>query len=72
MLQPENAQCYTRRGITRGEIGDYQGAIADFNKAGKISGLDTNLKKLLAYAQMQARGRRGSMVIHDTRGHRLP
>ena len=54
MLQPENAQCYTRRGITRGEIADYQGAIEDFEKAGTISGLDPNLHNLLAYAHMHA------------------
>ena len=50
VLQPDNAQCYTRRGITRGEIGDYQGAIEDFEKAGTISGLDANLHNLLAHA----------------------
>ena len=54
VLQPDNGQCYTRRGITRGEIGDYQGAIEDFDKAAGISGLDANLQNLLAHAHMQA------------------
>ena len=54
VLQPENAQCYTRRGITRGEIADYQGAIEDFEKAGTISGLDANLYNLLAHAHAHA------------------
>lgn len=54
VLQPENAQCYTRRGITRGEIGDYKGAIDDFEKAGAISGLGANLHNLLAHANMHA------------------
>lgn len=53
VLQPEIAQCYTRRGITRGETGDYQGAIDDFEKAGAISGLNADLHNLLAHAHMQ-------------------
>ncbi len=54
VLQPDNAQCYTRRGITRVEIGDYTGAIEDFEKAGAVSELDANLHNLLAYAHMHA------------------
>ena len=52
VLQPDNAQCYTRRGITKGEIGDHQGAIEDFDRAAAVSGLDTNLHNLLAHAHM--------------------
>lgn len=52
-LQPGNKECYTRRGITRGEIGDYQGAIDDFDRAAAVSGLDADLHNLLAYAHMQ-------------------
>lgn len=52
VLQPEHAQCHTRRGITRGEIGDYQGAIGDFEKAGAISGLNPDIHNLLAHAHM--------------------
>ena len=53
VLQPDNAQCHIRRGITRGEIDDCQGAIEDFNKAAAISGLDADLHNLLAHAHMQ-------------------
>ncbi len=52
VLQPEHAQCHTRRGITRGETGDYQGAIDDFEKAGAISGLGADIHNLLAHAHM--------------------
>ena len=54
VLQPENAQCYSRRGITRGEIGDYQGSIDDFDKAVAIAGLNPDLHNLLAHAHMGA------------------
>ena len=54
VLQPDNAQCYTRRGITRGETGDCQGAIEDFEKAAGISGLNADLHNLLAHAHTQA------------------
>ena len=54
VLQPENAQCYTRRGITRGEIGDYHGASEDFNNAAAVAGLNPDLHNLLAHAHMQA------------------
>ena len=40
-LEPDNEQLHTRRGITRGEIGDYQGAVADFERAGAIAGLES-------------------------------
>ena len=55
VLQPENEQCHMRRGITRGETGDYTGAISDFNKAAAITGLDADLHSLLAHTySMQA------------------
>ena len=53
-LQPDNHQCYTRRGITRGETGDYQGAIDDFDKAATIAGLNADLHNLLGHAHMRA------------------
>ena len=53
-LQPDNRQRYTRRGITRGETGDYQGAINDFDKAAAIAGLNADLHNLLAHAHMHA------------------
>ncbi|KOP24080.1 hypothetical protein AMR41_22110, partial [Hapalosiphon sp. MRB220] len=34
---PNLAQAYNNRGITRSELGDQQGAIADFNTAIKIN-----------------------------------
>ena len=54
VLQPGNAQCYIRRGITRGEIGDCQDAIEDFENAAGISGLNADLHNLLAHAHAQA------------------
>ena len=53
-LQPDNPQCYTRRGITRGEVADYQGAIDDFDKAADLTGPDADLLNLLAHAHMHA------------------
>ena len=53
-LQPGNPQCYTRRGITRAEVADYQGAIDDFEKAVTLTGFDADLHNLLAHAHMHA------------------
>ena len=53
-LQPNNAQCYTRRGITRGETTDYQGATHEFDKAAEINGLDADLHNQPADAYMHA------------------
>ncbi len=36
-LRPDNAQCYTRRGITHAETADYEGAINDLEKAASLS-----------------------------------
>ena len=49
-LRPENAKYHTRRGITRGEIAHYQGAIDDFDKVAEISGFDADLHNVLAHA----------------------
>ena len=52
VLQPDNAQCYIRRGITRAEVADYQGTIDDFDKAAEITVTDANLHNLPAHSHM--------------------
>ena len=51
-LKPEEAQIRIRRGISRGEVADYQGAIDDFDKAVAITGFSAYLHNLLAHAHM--------------------
>ena len=53
-IEPGHPACYTRRGISRSMINDFEGAIEDFEQAAKLTEVDADLHNLLGQAYSSA------------------